>query len=308
MELETLLRGSPMPSTSQDRFHIDPNGTTPLITHGIEAYGRSDGFAEAVIDNLDGIETERWVEWLRSSGLMRSDNLSTGDDALIELWSAVLDGIDSGWFAPCTWAEIASNPPVPLWLRLQPGMEGCFGVHGSRVTAAVVAVTSRWLQRTWGARWIVPKFIADVVDAGKPVLSIPDGVGFLPQEQLPSAVLAALGILRPPDRRPDLLVSLVHQVAPQKGSPQDETALEGEEPQFLLEPLDDSEFDWGLYVDDWTAHFEEDRVERLAVLLTQAPGVRRCIQEDRELILLSSDLGHDRLLELVEDRWEATAQ
>jgi hypothetical protein len=287
-----------------ERYGFDPEGTEPLgRLRGAdwwleypEAMGAARLFA--------GKESDFWLEWLGTSGLVPVDWRPEGDLALVQLWDGVLRANDAGMFRPCDWAEIEGNPPVPLWLRLAPSMEKVFGVQGCRLVAAVIAGVSKWMEAAWGAHWkpVEPQ-------AGEPalaVLRIPGSTSAVPYQQLPSAVG---GVIRGEERDLDAsaLVEWVHLFEPGGelasiagvGAEEDDDGAE-----FGLSALEAGR--WGLAVDDWTAHFEEERYERLTVLLGESEGIQDCIHEDRELILFRSELDHDTLLALVKRLWEST--
>lgn len=294
-----------MSHRSHDGGHqaIDLDGTEPLVDTNDPERWIDEDLAEAAARAFQGRETQRWFGYLIESGMVGAGWGPSGDDAIDQLWSAVLRRVESGSFEGCGWSEVAAHPPVPLWLRLNPGPESVVGWQGAQFSAAIVAGATRWLERTWNAEW---GFVESYRDTpATPVIRIPEGRGMLLHSQIPVKVSQAIRGL-PEALEPESLRNLLHRHGPGTAEPYRDDSEEPDGPEWMLDPWEDSDFNWGLSMDDLTAHEEEDRVEQLARLLDRHPGIRRCIHSDRELILMTSDLDHGDLMGIIEQLWEST--
>lgn len=282
---------------------IDLDGTEALVDPGDPERWIDEDLAEAAARAFEGPETERWFEYLIGTGIVGAGWEPVGDDAIDQLWSAVLRRVQAGSFEGCDWSEVAAHPPVPLWLRLNPGPEKVVGWHGAQFSAAIVAGATRWLEHTWNAQW---GFVSSYRDnPATPLLRIPSGTGLLAHSQIPVKIRQASRGL-PEALEAESLRNVLYRHGPGTAEPRRDDPEEPDGPEWMLDPWEDSDFNWGLSMDDLTAHEEQDRVEQLARLLDRHPGIRRCIHEDRELILMTSDLDHVDLMGIIEQLWDST--
>jgi hypothetical protein len=291
-----------MGSRDQPGPEIDPDGVDPLVGPGTGRDELDDATALAAAPLFDSVETPRWMRWMQDHTDLRAGWSPTDDTrALIDLWAVVLRQIERGGFTPCDWATIAADPPVPLWLRLNPRWAGPaehgLGLTGSRMAAGVMACTCAWMQQHWGGGWFpVPAFSDHPAATG---FSVPDGLGFT-EAQIPSGLYSAVRG-QPHAVDPEKMLHWVMRHAP---GTKDPVRHEDTRVYDLTEYDDDPR--WALSFDDVTAHLEEARVERLVELLKGQRALRGCIHEDRELVLFDSDLDRAALETLVDGLWSLT--
>lgn len=258
--------------------------------------------ARGVAERFATVEADRWGAWFAGSEVVSTDALAAGGTAALDaLWSGVLTAIDDGWFGSCTWAELAAAGPVPLWCRLRPGYEEHLGAVGCWVTAGLIALTGRWIEREWHGRWVLPPD-GPGTERAEPVIAIPGGRGLVPQVQLVSIVGRANGLTGAPEREPHRLRELVLVHSPGSGSPGADAAGEDEPEGPALEPADGTGFRFVSF-SDTQGHEEDERIDRLVERLNTTPGIGAAHREDREVVLVRSELGDADLQALLDAAW-----
>lgn len=258
--------------------------------------------AEEIAAQLGRVERDRWIQWIGQSDIIDLDRaVGEGIEALDEAWGAVLRAIDAGWFTSTSWDELAAAGRVPLWCRIYPGYEGYFGSSGIYVTAALIALTSRWAERAWGSRWRLPEDHQG--ERSLPVLSTPGGRG-LELSQLTSLVHQALVGTTESARRDDECRKLFLSVAPDLA----DTAGE-----YESDDLEGPAIAWqdgnscGIGFSDLQAYDEDERIDRFVTVLAATRDIAHACREDRELVVVQTGLSQVALMALIDTAWDAAA-
>ena len=95
----------------------------------------------------------------------------------------------------------------------------------------------------------------------------------LAHSQIPVKIRQAIRGL-PEALEAESLRNVWYRHGPGTAEPCRDDSDEPDGPEWMLDPWEDLDFNWGLSMDDLTAHEEEDRVDQLARLLDRHPGIR----------------------------------
>lgn len=276
-------------------------GHAPIDYQGIPF-----GEVERAMELLRTVEADVWGEWYLRSGVVDPQLIAAGGPGAIdEIWAGVLRATDAGWFGSCTWGELAAAGRVPLWCRLKPRYEAYFGAVGCWVTAGLLALAGRWMERELRATWVLPPDSRGL-DRSEPVIAAPGFRGILPLSQFVGCVGRAAGLVPERiERGPHRLRELIYLHQEDDGGrgeddgPGDADELEGP----LVDPAGDGR--WTIGFSDVQAYDEDERVDRFAGRLAGRAGVDRAWREDREVVIVEAALDRAAVQMLADETWAA---
>lgn len=259
--------------------------------------------AERAMELLSTVEADVWGEWYLASGVVDPHLIAAGGPAAIdEIWAGVLRATAAGWFGACTWDELVAAGRVPLWCRLKPGYEPYFGAVGCWVTAGLLALAGRWMERELGARWVLPPDRRGL-DRSEPVIAAPGFRGILPMTQFVGSVGRAAGLVPERiERGPQRLRELIDLHRDDDGdAAADDAAEVGELEGPLVDPAGDGR--WSIGFSDVQADDEDERIDRFAERLGGRPGVVRAWREDREVVMVEAVAERSVVQALADEVW-----